>query len=256
MPWTGAFSSDDPAAAIPDGVFGGNGSGGMGIGATLFGQVYMGDGPRGASYTPTGGGSRYPVSPENVVGPSIVDWFIDGYTDPITDSFAKISIGVFNTVGADHPGHAEAVAEFRPGVKTGVTITAHFVLAALLGLIGPEEAVAEARVFTSADPLVADVANAIERAYPGHVVGVNVPMYNANGQLVTDADILLQNSVIQVKSGSGKGLTSQLARTQTVTNLPVIGYGPNLGTHVVRGIQRAEGLVTRSIQLLIEVVAP
>jgi hypothetical protein len=81
-------------------------------------------------------------------------------------------------------------------------------------------------------------------------------MYNAAGQLVTDADILLENSVIQVKSGSGAGLTSQLARTQSVTDLPVIGYGPNLGMHVVRGIQRAGGLITRDIQLLIDVVAP
>ncbi len=115
---------------------------------------------------------------------------------------------------------------------------------------------AAARSFTSADPLVADLANAIERAYPGHVVGVNVPMKNAVGQLVTDADILLKNAVIQVKSGSGAGLTSQLARTQSATSLPVIGYGPNLGGSLVQGIQRAGGLVTRDQQLLIKVVSP
>ena len=113
-----------------------------------------------------------------------------------------------------------------------------------------------ARTFTSSDPLVADLANSIEAAYPGHVVGVNVPMYNAAGELATDADILLQNAVIQVKSGSGAGLTSQLARTQAVTDLPVIGYGPQLGGAVFKGIQAAGGLVTRDAQLLIGVVAP
>ena len=72
------------------------------------------------------------------------------------------------------------------------------------------------------------MANKIEAAYPGHVVGVNVPVRNAAGQLVTDADILLQNAVIQVKSGGGKGLTSQLIRTEQATGLPTIGYGPTL----------------------------
>jgi hypothetical protein len=62
--------------------------------------------------------------------------------------------------------------------------------------------------------------------------------------------------VIQVKSGSGAGLTSQLARTQAVTNLPVIGYGPRLGGTLVQNIGRAGGLVTRDQQLLIGVVAP
>ncbi len=85
-----------------------------------------------------------------------------------------------------------------------------------------------ARTFTSTDPLVGSLANKIEAAYPGHVVGVNVPVRNAAGQLVTDADILLQNAVIQVKSGGGKGLTSQLIRTEQATGLPTIGYGPTL----------------------------
>ena len=113
-----------------------------------------------------------------------------------------------------------------------------------------------ARTFASSDPLVADLANAIEKAYPGHVVGVNVPMTDAAGHLVTDADILLRNAVIQVKAGSGAGLTRQLARTQTATSLPVIGYGPRLGGTLVQNIGKAGGLVTRDQQFLIDVVAP
>lgn len=119
-----------------------------------------------------------------------------------------------------------------------------------------EDASKAGRVFSSPDALVADLANAIESAYPGHVVGVNVPLHNAVGKLVTDADILLRNAVIQVKSGKGTGLTSQLARTLSATKLPVIGYGPKLGGAVVKGIQKKGGLVTKDERLLIDVVKP
>jgi len=47
-----------------------------------------------------------------------------------------------------------------------------------------------ARTFASTDPLVAKLANKIESMYPGHVVGVNVPLRDAAGKLLTDADIL------------------------------------------------------------------
>ena len=71
-----------------------------------------------------------------------------------------------------------------------------------------------ARIFNSADPLVSDIANAIEKSYPGHVIGVNVPVMNAaTGRLVTDADIVLQNSIIQVKSGRAGGLAAQVEKT-------------------------------------------
>ncbi len=112
------------------------------------------------------------------------------------------------------------------------------------------------RTFRSSDPLVGNLANEIEAAYPGHVVGVNVPVRNAAGQLVTDADIQLQNAIIQVKSGGGKGLTSQLLRTEQATGMPTIGYGPTLKPSVVRSINQAGGLVTTDQGLLIEVVKP
>jgi hypothetical protein len=112
------------------------------------------------------------------------------------------------------------------------------------------------RTFTSGDPLVADLANEVEAAYPGHVVGVNVPIRDATGQLVTDADIQLQNSIIQVKSGGGKGLTSQVLRTEQATGMPTIGYGPALKPSVVNSINQAGGLVTTDKGLLIEVVKP
>ncbi|MBF0100186.1 MAG: VCBS repeat-containing protein [Desulfobacterales bacterium] len=111
--------------------------------------------------------------------------------------------------------------------------------------------------FTSTDPLVADLANKIENLYPGHVKGVNVPLKDAAGNVVTDADILLNNAVIQVKSGGGKGLTSQvITKTPKGTDLPVIGYGPDLKGSVVKGIEKAGGLVTRDETLLLEVIKP
>jgi hypothetical protein len=122
------------------------------------------------------------------------------------------------------------------------------------GVLAAETAVP--RTFTSSDPLVANLANEIEAAYPGHVVGVNVPVRNAAGQLVTDADIQLQNAIIQVKSGGGKGLTSQVLRTEQATGMPTIGYGPTLKPSVVRSINQAGGLVTTDKGLLIEVVKP
>lgn len=107
------------------------------------------------------------------------------------------------------------------------------------------------RTFTSSDKHVGDVANAIEEAYPGHVVGVNVPVRDAAGNMVTDADILLKNAVIQVKSGGGKGMTSQIQRTEQATGLPTIGYGPDLKQSILKN-----STSTNDLQLLIDVVKP
>ena len=105
--------------------------------------------------------------------------------------------------------------------------------------------------FTSVDKHVGDVANKIEEAYPGHVVGVNVPIRDAAGNMVTDADILLKNAVVQVKSGGGKGMTSQLLRTEQATGLPTIGYGPDLKSTILRN-----STSTNDLQTLIDVVKP
>ncbi|MDO4895355.1 hemagglutinin repeat-containing protein, partial [Moraxella sp.] len=108
------------------------------------------------------------------------------------------------------------------------------------------------RTFQSSDPHVADVANAIERAHPGLVKDVNVPMRRADNSLITDADILLNNGIIiQVKSGGGKGLTSQISRTETGTGLKTIGYGPDLKPSI---IQNSNGKATKSLEELIKMV--
>jgi hypothetical protein len=113
------------------------------------------------------------------------------------------------------------------------------------------------RTFSSSDPLVADLANKIEDLYPGHVQGVNIPLYDASGKLVTDADILLQNSVIQVKSGqSAQGLLGQLQRSESATGLPAIGFGPNLPASSIRTLSLQGGMVTGDEALLLELIKP
>jgi RHS repeat-associated protein len=112
------------------------------------------------------------------------------------------------------------------------------------------------KTFTSPDPLVADLANKIEARYPGLVKGVNVKIYDDSGRVVAEVDIALQNANIQVKSGSGKGLTTQVLETERLTGLPTIGYGPHLGLHVVRGINQQGGIATRSESDLLDIIAP
>ncbi|MFY0582866.1 RHS repeat-associated core domain-containing protein [Cystobacter fuscus] len=109
--------------------------------------------------------------------------------------------------------------------------------------------------FSSTDPHVADLANKIDDLYPGHVLSVNKVVRDADGRIVTDFDIELQNAVIQVKS-KGNGLASQMERTAAVTDKPVIGYGPKLKPSVVREVQRRGGLVTTDEAMLLEVVKP
>jgi len=112
------------------------------------------------------------------------------------------------------------------------------------------------RTFTSTDPLVADLANDIEKAYPGHVVGVGVKYFDEAGKMITDIDILLKNAAIQVKDGPATGMTRQALLSEELTGLPSIAYGPDLGLHVARGMARQGILVTRDRQLLIELVKP
>ncbi|UPL50226.1 hypothetical protein [Hymenobacter sublimis] len=111
------------------------------------------------------------------------------------------------------------------------------------------------RAFTSNDPYVAELANEIEAAYPGHVISVNRSVYRPNGQIATDYDIETSNAVIQVKS-VGNGLVDQILRTEQTTSKPVIGYGPKLKPSVVKSAQSRELLVTKDKQLLIDVLNP
>jgi len=97
------------------------------------------------------------------------------------------------------------------------------------------------RVFTSSDPYVAETANAIESQYPGKVIDVNRIVKDAAGRIITDYDIELDDYIIQVKSGSAKGLTTQIQNTAASTTKTVIGYAPDMNpsSAVVKGVQNA-----------------
>jgi hypothetical protein len=108
-----------------------------------------------------------------------------------------------------------------------------------------------AKTFTSTDPLVGELATKIDAVYPGHVLGVNVPVLDETGQVLTDIDILLKNGIVEVKSGGGKGLTTQMATMEQYTGMPVIGYGPNLKWSILRNCT-----ATDCEQTLLDVIAP
>ena len=84
------------------------------------------------------------------------------------------------------------------------------------------------RTYNSQDKYVGETANAIESIFPQRVVSVNRVVYRPDGTTLTDFDIELDNVVIQVKSGSGKKLITQMKKTQEGTDKIVIGYTPDL----------------------------
>ena len=96
------------------------------------------------------------------------------------------------------------------------------------------------RIFKSTDPYLADTANAIESIFPGRVTAINKIVKDANNKIITDYDIELDTVIIQVKSGSAKGLTTQIKNTAQSTGKTVIGYVPNLNSSsaVVKGVKR------------------
>ncbi|MDV6014773.1 hypothetical protein [Haloechinothrix sp. LS1_15] len=110
--------------------------------------------------------------------------------------------------------------------------------------------------WSSDDPLVEEAANAIEASHPGHVTGVNVPMRGSDGKLVTDMDIRTRNAIVQVKSGTARGIVGQMERTQGSTADPVIAYIPEAKHGTVRELQRRGYLVTQSEEELVEILRP
>ncbi|WP_143191737.1 hypothetical protein [Paenibacillus sp. P46E] len=96
------------------------------------------------------------------------------------------------------------------------------------------------RNFTSTDKYVGETANAIEARYPGKVVDVNKKVYRPDGTPLTDYDIELDNAIIQVKQGGGKGATRQAINTATSTSKEVVVYLPDQSPNsaIVKGLQK------------------
>jgi hypothetical protein len=112
-----------------------------------------------------------------------------------------------------------------------------------------------AATFTSSDPLVGDLANAIEARQPGRVVGVNVSVYDSAGREQTDYDIELEDNVIEVKSGRGTGIGSQVTRILETTGKQVIVYGPKLGRFARAEAESRGAVVFTSEAALLEYLA-
>ncbi|MET9936084.1 MULTISPECIES: hypothetical protein [unclassified Streptomyces] len=112
--------------------------------------------------------------------------------------------------------------------------------------------------WSSDDPDVGELANAIEERYPGHVVDVN---HSRDG---VEIDIETANAIIEVKGGNGSGLTKQIERRQGPSPInpegkPVFGYARNMG-RASKSINEAGGVAAggrqSTLEELLEVLAP
>jgi hypothetical protein len=65
-----------------------------------------------------------------------------------------------------------------------------------------------------------------------------------------------RNAVIQVKSGTARGIVAQMMRTVAVTDKPVIAYIPDAKYGTVRALERAGYLVTQDMNELLDVLRP
>jgi hypothetical protein len=97
------------------------------------------------------------------------------------------------------------------------------------------------RTFTAHDPLVGPLATRIEAEIPGSVMGTDMPIGDASlGKgASSDADIALNSGdIIEVKSGGGTGVTTQIQNQMNIMgdSGEVILYGPDLKGSVVKGV--------------------
>jgi len=109
------------------------------------------------------------------------------------------------------------------------------------------------RIWTSNDPHVGELANAIEQRYPGHVVAVN------EFRDGVEIDIETQNAIIEVKSGNLSGIGQQIT-TRLQFGKPVIGYSPTMTKWGAREINNRGGIAAgggfSTLEDLLDVLAP
>lgn len=91
----------------------------------------------------------------------------------------------------------------------------------------PDVAPKQSRTFTTKDPGVGPLIEAIEKRFPGTVQQAEVGIYRPDGTLYTDFDIVTDTHVIQVKIGGGKGIVPQIRTSQALTDHQVVGFDAN-----------------------------
>ncbi|KAA8782368.1 WXG100 family type VII secretion target [Paenibacillus amylolyticus] len=167
--------------------------------------------------------------------------------EPVSDKYAQMMLTslkfsqifmAFQMVRGSMPGRK---GPFRlPASDPAVAKIKKNLEAAEAGKTRSTERTINVRTFISTDKYVGETANAIEARYPGKVVDVNKKVYRADGTPLTDYDIELDNAIIQVKQGGGKGATRQAINTASSTNKEVIVYLPNQisNSAVVKGLQK------------------
>jgi len=111
-------------------------------------------------------------------------------------------------------------------------------------VVGSGAAQGAAKVWTGKDPYVADMANAIEQKFPGKITGIEKDLLKPEGGRLTDLDIEFDNLIIQVKSGTGQGLLTQMNKSAT-TGKTVISLTPDISqsSRVLKDV-RAAGFET------------
>ncbi len=120
---------------------------------------------------------------------------------------------------------------------------------------GFEESMGQAngRVFQSTDPLVGEVATAVDDLSPGRVVNVNGVVRRPSGGRHTDLDIEFTDAVAEVKSGRRLGdAVSQARKATEATGKPSFIYGPNLRPGAVREARRQGAEVVRTFEELFQ----
>ncbi|MFB7645334.1 hypothetical protein ACFC0S_18800 [Streptomyces sp. NPDC056084] len=81
----------------------------------------------------------------------------------------------------------------------------------------------------------------------------------ADGQTITDFDIVTRNAVIQVKTGAAKGSLKDHLRYESATDYPVISFiqpGKRYPKHAIQELERAGKMVTTDLDELLAVIAP
>ncbi|WP_229809833.1 hypothetical protein [Formosimonas limnophila] len=109
--------------------------------------------------------------------------------------------------------------------------------------------------FGSKDPMVNNTANRLNNEIPGAVSGVGVRISGAGR--TSDADVMLTNGVmIEVKSGGGTGINSQVAKQAEIMGGKdkIIVYAPDIGGAAQRQLISNGYKVFRNMEDLIKYI--
>jgi hypothetical protein len=114
------------------------------------------------------------------------------------------------------------------------------------------------KVFFSGDKHVGKTASMLENIFPGRVQAVNIHMPAAVASRTRELDIVMDQFVIQVKSGTGKGLVGQIRKTMETlydTSRRVIGYAPdNFSRHALMEAVEAEIPIATTFEELVAII--